>query len=296
MKTPADGWDPEEREILDEIAAVRARHRDDPPLDLLRAADVDALPPDLQARVSDHLSGSEWSRALVAGAKAAAPPLDRDAENRLLARIIASAAQEPPRASKTRLWVPLLAAAAVMAIAAIVWPLRRASAPPAASASAAKPEATIARAEKPAYDLPLRKPEVKLSAAALTWRRPSDGRSLVDDLTPALDAFRHSDYARAAQALQPLERQFPAAIEPPFYRGISLLFLNDPGAAAAELLKAERLADSVFAPDVVWYLAVAEHRSGSTADARARLDRLCRTANSRAADACDAIKSLDASR
>jgi hypothetical protein len=137
---------------------------------------------------------------------------------------------------------------------------------------------------------------VRLSVGALTWRGPSGASSIVDDLAPALDAFRASDYARAAQALEPLEGRYPTAVEPPFYRGISLLFLNDPGGAFVELRRAERLADATFSPDVAWYLAVAEQRAGRTVEARARLDAVCRSANTHAADACNAIKKLDASR
>src|SRR5262249_28211413 len=60
MKSPADGWDRDERDALeplaDQLASIRARHANDPSLDLLRAAHADALPPDLQARVSAHLT------------------------------------------------------------------------------------------------------------------------------------------------------------------------------------------------------------------------------------------------
>jgi hypothetical protein len=250
----------------------------------------------LQARVSEHLAESPWSRALVAGVNDVERPLDPASADRLLARITLST--NPGRSRRwAGFWAPLAATAAALILVTTVWLARRES--PATTAPAplpATPPATVARNEPPPFELPLRPPDVRLSVAALTWRGPSGTTSLVDDLAPALDAFRQSDYARAAQALEPLERRNPRALEPPYYRGISLLFLNDPNGAIDELHKAERLADDTFSADVAWYLAVAEQRAGRTADARARLEPLCRKANPHATDACDAIKKLDQPR
>jgi len=130
----------------------------------------------------------------------------------------------------------------------------------------------------------------------LTFRGTPAASSLVDDLAPPLDAFRASDYARSAQALQPLEAKYPAAIEPPYYRGLSLLFMNDAAGAIAELQKAARLADDTFSADVTWYLAVAQQRAGRIADARAALDTLCRTTNLHTSAACDGLTKLGSSR
>lgn len=299
MKQPADGWDRDEREVLepvaDEIAALRERHVNDPSLDLLRAAHADALPPDLQARVSDHLTESAWSRALVDGANDVEHSLDAASSDRLYARITKSATDRPAWFSAIRYGSRLLAAAAALIIIVALWVSWRGPAPVASSKPAA-PQTAVARAEPPPFELPLRQPDVRLSVSALTWRGPSGAASLVDDLAPALDAFRASDYTRAAQLLQPLERQYPKAIEPPFYRGISLLFLNKPAPAIDELQAAARLADNTFSLDVTWYLAVAQLRAGRLAAARVDLDRLCRTANARTADACDALKKLDGGR
>jgi hypothetical protein len=299
MKQPADGWDRDEREALepvaDEIAALRERHANDPPLDLLRAAHADALPPDLQARVSDHLTESAWSRALVDGANDVEHSLDAPASDRLFARITQSTTPQRPLFSAVRFASRVLAAAAALIIITALWVSWRGTASVAPPSKPAASQTTVARAEPP-FELPLRKPDVRLSVSALTWRGPSGAASLVDDLAPALDAFRASDYARAAQLLQPIERQYPKAFEPPFYRGISLLFLNDPSAAIDELQTAARLADSSFSSDVAWYLAVAELRAGRLVAARVYLDPLCRTANAHTADACDAIKKLDGAR
>jgi hypothetical protein len=300
MKQPADGWDRDEREALDpvadEIAALRECHANDPPLDLLRAAHADALPPDLQARVSDHLADSAWSRALVDGANDVEHSLDAPASDRLFARIAQSTTPRPPLFSAIRFGSRVLAAAAALIIIAALWVSWRGTVPAAPPSTSAAPQSTVARTEPPPFELPLRKPDVRLSVSALTWRGPSGAASLVDDLAPALDTFRASDYARAAQMLEPIGRQYPKAFEPRFYRGISLLFLNDASGAIDELQTAAQLADSSFSSDVAWYLAVAEARAGRLATARVYLDPLCRTANAHAADACDAIKKLDGAR
>lgn len=303
MKAPADGWDRDEREALaaleNELAEVRARHAGDPPLDLLRAAHADALPAELQARVSEHLADSAWSRALVAGAYEVEHALDASDVDRLLARIKRLADARPSWLSNVRVWAPLAATAAVAIVVAISWSSSRTAVPAAPSAAPATPDATIARATPtataPLYQLPLDKPNVKLSIGALTWRGSSD-TALVDALAPALDAYRQSDYAQAAQALERIERRFPESIEAPFYRGVSLLLLNDAAGAIVDLRKADRLKDDSFAPDVTWYLAVAEQRAGQTAAARAHLQALCAKTTPRTAAACDAVKQLDGSR
>ena len=301
MKKPVDAWDRDEREALEpvaaELTALRERHAADPPLELLRAAQADALPPDLQDRVSAHLAGSAWSRALVAGVEDVDHALDAPDVERLLARITSSPAERPrPWFAKAQFWAPLATAAAIAGILA-VWPSSRTPAPAApAAAVPGAPDATVARVEPARFELPLDKPDVKLSTAALTYRGPAGAASLVDSLAPALDAYRASDYARAAAALEQVERRFPASVEAPFYRGVSLLWLNDAPGALAELKKAERMKEDAFASDVAWYLAVAEQRAGDTAAARARLEGLCRRTGPRAVAACDAIKKLDGAR
>jgi hypothetical protein len=300
MKLPADAWDRDERAALeplqDELAAIRDRHVNDLSLDLLRAAHTDALPPDLQVRVSEHLTDSAWSRALVDGADDVEHSLDAPASDRLFARITQSATHQPSWVSSTRYAWRFLAGAAALIIVAALWVSRRGAAPAPPSSRPAALRTTTARAGPPPFELPLRKPDVRLSVAALTWRGSSGGASLVDDLAPALDAFRASDYARASGMLAPLARQYPKAFEPPFYLGVSLLFLNDPSAAIDELQTAAQIADDTFSSDVAWYLAVAELRAGRLAPGRASLDRLCRTANAHTADACDALKKLDGAR
>lgn len=260
-----DAWDRDEREALepleDELATLRERHANDPPLELLRAADADALPPDLQARMSEHLAGSDWSRALVAGARDVEHTLDPASADRLFARIRRSADSAVDRSPRWRRWAPVAAVAATLAIVTVLWTSWRSTAPPAIGPQP-PPQATVARAEPPISEL-IRKPDVRLSVAALTWRGQA-ASTLVDDLAPALEAFRQSDYARAAKTLEALEPRYPDVFDLPYYRGLSLLFLNDADGALPELQKAARLADSTFASDVAGYLAVAQQRAGKS--------------------------------
>jgi hypothetical protein len=247
--------------------------------------------------VSEHLSDSAWSRALLEGVNDVDHTLDSAAADRLLARITHGSEGRRPWFSLGRLWAPALATAAALAIITVLWmSWRQPVAPGRQIAATPAPQATVARNEPPPFELPLQKPDVRLSVAALTFRGTPAPSSLVDDLAPALDAFRASEYARSAQALQPLEGKYPAAIEPPYYRGLSLLLMDDAAGAVAELQKAARLADDTFSADVTWYLAVAEQRAGRIADARAGLDTLCRTPNPHTSAACDGLSKLGSSR
>jgi hypothetical protein len=142
----------------------------------------------------------------------------------------------------------------------------------------------------------LRKPEATLSLAALTWRGAGPDNQLVNDLKAPMNAFRASDFARAGSDFTALQAKYPESIEPFYYGGVSQLFLNDPTRAAASLERAAAVADSVFAPRVAWYRAVAATRLGHIANARALLDGLCRENGDYAAQACAALPSFDEGR
>jgi hypothetical protein len=316
MKAPADGWDDEEREAIDELRdeleTLQARHRDDPEIALLRAARHAALPSDVQQAADDRLLNDAWSRTLVDGLDAVEPSLDKHAEDQLLARIRrdAQSAQKDHQPGRRR-WTwyrPALASAALVAVAAAAWIAFRGPTP-------APGERAIPRAQPPAetrgaavttppvWQVPLDKPGVALSLAALTWRGSSGnsangssgGNQLLADLKAPLDAFRNNDYAAADRGFAALESRYPSAVEVFFYGGVSRLFVNDPQRAIAALTRAAALADTTFAPRTAWYLAIAEERAGDLARARARLDELCRGTSDRAAHACAAARRIDAS-
>jgi hypothetical protein len=294
MRTPADGWDREERaaieELRDTIEEVQIRHDGDPHVALLRAARHDALPSELQDAAQHFLTRDPWSRALIDGLDEAEPSLESGDVDRLLARIQKDTVA--PRRTTSSIWLRLAfggTALATLALAALlIWkpPAFR----PQPAPSATSQEARVAPVVPPPFELPLDKPEVVLSLAALTWRGASSSHQLLNDLKPALDAFRADDYAGADRAFAALEITYPNSVEVFFYGGVARLFLNDPTHAIAALERAGQLADNAFAPQVEWYRAVSEQRAGHTADARARLETLCRGRSDRADRACEMLK------
>ena len=295
MKLQRDDWDDDERRLPKDVQAeleqIRARHRDDPPFELLRAADAQALPEPLQEEMADYLARSAWSRALVAGADDPEVALDADAERRLLARIKRDSRATPPAARWwSRTWIPALAAAAILVVAVVIFRRGEPARPLQRPASA--PETQVASASPAEFTLPLDKPEVKLTATALVFR--SDGRSakFVDEIAPALNAYRANNYAEAASQFAALQARYPKSVEVAFYRGIARLFLNDAAGAVESLQVARRLDDETFAPDIAWYLAVAHEHAGQQTRARAELDALCKGRSAYASRACEAVTKL----
>jgi hypothetical protein len=258
MKPPADGWDADEQETLAPFQQ------------------------ELEAIRTRHAQFSEHDQA------------------RLLRRIQKEAGQTPARGSIfwTQPW--LIAAASVVIVVIggggyfLVRGLVRTP-----DTTVPLPERTVAVATPPPaqqFLLSLDKPDLKVSPAALTYRRSASENPLLADLKPAFDAFRASDYAAADRAFSALESRYPRSVEVFFYRGISRLMLADAPGAISSLTAAEKIADSSFAWEIEWYRAVAEERAGNLAGARERLTRLCQRPDTRAPKACDAVKTLPAGK
>jgi hypothetical protein len=291
-----DDWDDEERDALapfrDDLDALRERHRSQPPLELLRAARADALPEPLRHTADTHLDGSAWSRTLVEGAEAADMPLDTDAQQRLLERIReALRAEHAARVLRRWRWAAAVAAAVLLAVLVV----RRsrpgepmATVPPSSPAPVAAAPSPV----PPVFHMPLEKPEVRFTAAALVLRGESGGPRFVDVIAPAISAYRAGDYATAARELAALETRYPRSVEVPFYLGVSRLFLEDVDGARTSLEAAQRVSEEGFAADVEWYLAIANDRAGRRSDALAGLDRLCRGTSPRARPACEAAEHM----
>jgi hypothetical protein len=293
-----DDWTEDEERLVaplqQDLDAVRARHHGDPPLTLLRAADAEALPEPLQTDVAGELARHRWHRALIEGAAEAETGLDRAGEDRLLARLHAEAASSAPARVLRfpRAWRPVLAlAAAAVLVTTVVLRMRAPQLPasitptPAATA-ASTPSAT------PSFVLTLDKPDVKLTATALVRRSTGRDAKFVDDVAPALNAYRAGDYQAAAAAFVRVQAQYPDAVEIPFYLGVTRLFLDDPAGAASSLEAARRVADDTFSADVSWYLAVAQERAGNRTAARTELETLCGGQSSYAARACAAASKV----
>lgn len=302
MSSRRDDWDGVEREALDgleaELAEIRRRHQDDPSLAMLRAADKDALPQDLQARVDRHLRESPWSRALVDGLRetGADDHLDAESEDRLLERIT-RAAQAESRAVSGRPWKPALmmgglALAASLLVAIVVSRPRTPTVDePAAVRSRSEQPQVVESSPKPKFEISYTKPEVKLSPAALTWRGDAPASPFIEALKPAFDAYRAGDYTKAVLAFDQLSTTYPTSIEVLFYQGVSRILAGNDAAAIAPLEAAARLSSATFAEDVEWSLAVARLRSGDL-DAAATINSLCAAGGAHASEACAAAAQL----
>jgi hypothetical protein len=311
VSTDRHDWDREERQALDglddQIDAMRRRHVGAPPFELLRAAQADALPEDLQTSISEHLAASAMSRTLAEGLGEDAPALSAEEQERLLARIMKDARKESAPASAWGWLRPVLVGTGIVAVASMVWIISKETE---VSERLGPPETQVVVALPPAappFLLPFEKPDVRLGMGALTWRgsAPSatdDGNQLLADLKPGLDAYRGNDYATANRELTALVSRYPGTIEILFYQGVSRLFLNDYAGAIAAFDAADAVGDRTFASDVAWYRAVAEQRSGHDARARAQLDAICNAREGRsvrlqpdqrdAARACTALEQL----
>jgi hypothetical protein len=301
MSTPHDNWDQDERDQLaalePQLAVIRWRHRHDPSLAELRAAQAELLPPAAQARVAAHLDASAWSRALLAGVDEglAQVQLDPAAEERMLTRVRAGylPAAASPRRWKSTLLLSGLAVAASALVAVVAESPRSPSvaATPPGTSSGALP--TVPAAPAP-VQLAFAKPAVKLSPDALTWRgAAATDNPFLRDLAPAIEAYRADAYAEADERFSSLADRYASAIEVLFYLAATRMLRGDFAGAEAPLTAAAEVAGSTFADDVAWLLAVTRQRLGRNAEARPALTALCAKAGARSAEACAALATLD---
>jgi TolA-binding protein len=163
---------------------------------------------------------------------------------------------------------------------------------PAAPAPTATPAGTPSAAAAPSFVLALDKPDVRLTANALVRRGAGHSATFVEDVAPALNAYRAGDYQTAEREFERIAPQYPDAIEVAFYQGVTRLFLNDAAGATTALESARRLGDETFAAEIAWYLAVADERAGNLVSARAELTTLCAGSSDYRARACDASARL----
>jgi hypothetical protein len=285
-------------ELAHDLSSLRP---DDPRLSVavLRAAGAGVLPPDLEAAAQEYLARSAAARALIQDLDDLSQ-LDAAAEARLFARI----SQEAARADTTSTawlwrWSAAAAIGTIVIAGAALW-MRASSGPnvgappvvvnaPASNAVAAP----SAPARTASFQLPLERPDLRISLKAMTWRGAANGNPVLAALKPAFDAFRTGDFARADVEFTAVSRRYPDLVEVALYQGVSRLFLDDSAGALKSLQHASTLADPAFAADVAWYLAVAEERAGNVVAARAGLAAACRAdarRNERACRGADRLK------
>lgn len=291
-----DPLDPEEREALEplsrELDELRARHAGDPPLDALRAANADALPGEFQDDMSAHLQGSRWSRTLLESLEDTGGTLTTADEDRLFRRIQHATGADTDRRRTRLAWLflPAYAALVILVIAGASW---RIWSGPAGGDSVSRPE-TVQAPSPPiatAFHIPLERADVRLTPAALTWRTPGQN-TFVEDVKPAMDAYRDGDDTRANEAFSALAARYPQSVEVFFYQGVSRLLLSDARGGNESLARAEQVAEGPFVDDIAWYRAIADERLGDRTTASRRLETLCRGGGPRAAAACSAGKKI----
>jgi hypothetical protein len=295
MSQPRDGWDGDERDAMSglepELAALRRKHQDTPSLAMLRAADADALPPELQATVTRHLQHSAWSRAVVEGLRDTGVDdrLDEVSQERLWQRINRDAAAAAPRSRMPAMMFGGLALAATVLIAVVIPRLNETATVAPVDAPPAAVVTPLPAPAPPPPQIAFTAPDIKLSPSALTWRDSTEN-PFVQDLAPAFSAYRAAEYARAAAAFDRVTPKYANAIEVRFYGGVSHLLAGDHARAIEALEAAARLNSVTFADDVAWFLTVARQRAGNQ-DASA-FARLCRGQSAYAAAACAAAAQL----
>lgn len=297
MTPPRDRWDPDEREALEsisrEVDEIQERHAADPSVDLLRAAHADALPSELQDDMSAFLRDDRWSRTLVESLEDTGAALTSADEDRLLRRVKQAASVDAGERRTRMAWLalPAFAAIAILIIGAATWKMFTGPGPSSKPASTTADRPVLPPSE-PTFSIPLEKAEVRLTPAALTWRVP--GRNtFVEDVKPAMDAYRSGEYRQSADAFSALASKYPQSVEVFFYQGVCRLLLADARGARDALTRAERVAEGPFVDDTAWYLAIADERLGDLGAARTRLERLCRGTGPRSAAACEAQKKID---
>ena len=147
----------------------------------------------------------------------------------------------------------------------------------------------------PAWDLSsYERPPVRLPVEGLlVWRGAGETPvpAHTRDVAKALEPYRGGDLREAERRLAALEARYPNSFEVAFYRGICLLYLDQP-AAARHLSRARGLANPSQSAEAAWYLSLAYLRRGSIRDAHPLLAGLCAGSVAHSPSACQALNQL----
>jgi hypothetical protein len=155
------------------------------------------------------------------------------------------------------------------------------------------PTTAVVAPAQPSFTIELEKAPVKVSSKyALTFRGPGDGRKFLEALKIALEPYERNDYPAAAASLGALRAQYPDAVEPSLYQGVSLLLSGHAASAIEPLQHARDRADADHLDDATWFLAAASERAGRRDEAQRLAQAVCNGRGQRATSACSAAAAL----
>jgi hypothetical protein len=197
--------------------------------------------------------------------------------------------------ARPRRWLLPLAASLTLLAAGIwrgsvLWPRKPGPLSQGAAPSPAPPPPAPGTAwrdlviEKAGYTVP--------AADDIVWRDGSEGPA---PFVTAMEPYARDDFRGAEQRLGAYLAQWPRDDRARFYRGVSLLLVQQP-ADAIPLLEAAAQAGGALGPEARWYLALAHLKAGDGAAALAELRAVEQTSAARRSQARALVARLSAER
>lgn len=257
--------------------------------DLLVAFDEGVLPESLATGVRAHLEHCQLCAQLRNDLREevfAEPTLAEVAEVRH--RVFAG---RKPEKAHWRRWAVAAAAVVLVSVGALYW--QRTRLPEQQAAAPVSPSKPPVAPAQQSFRLALESAPLRLPFATALVVRGETGpvsAKYLKDLGAALEPYRARRFAEAAQALAALRTRYPAAVEAPFYEGVSLLLDGNAARAAAALHAAQAIGGEALNDDIAWYLAVAHEHCGDWTAAEPLLKRLCAAEGVHRQAACAAIE------
>jgi tetratricopeptide (TPR) repeat protein len=280
-------YDPEEREFLRSFGSSSEGLPTCPAPELLLAADSGSLPEERGAEVIAHLRSCSRCSALLRDLsdRELADPQPEEAariRNRVFDGI---AVPDALTAWRVRPSFALAAALSLAFIGVLLWYSSSNVVTTSRAPVKAAPRQTVFRVEKA---------PVKLPASILVWRGPGGGYEA--ELGRAIALYRSEQYSQAAQQFEAIARTNPQSVEAQFYLGVSQLLVGRASDARASLIKAREMDRGSLTDDISWYLALANVKTGNSAEAMSDLRKLCPKPGGYSARACAGIQEIEANR
>ena len=247
--------------------------------DMLVVVDEGVLPDATAIEIRDHIAGCAVCKQLqkdLRDSSLAEPTLEE--LTRVRKRVLGGA-----RPASRILRYVAVAAAALLAVGGFY--VARHPEPKAPAIVAVSKPAAVYRLKLAAA--PLRLPFA--TALLLRGNEESGNQKYLAELGDALKPYREARYKEASDALAALGANYPKAVEPVFYQGVSRLFLDDSAGALVLLEQARKIGGEALNDDILWYLAVARERNGDWSGGSALLEKLCRNEGAYRADACGGL-------